>query len=84
MAVSPGEECEVVMTLTIDSRSAHIPTKDRRQLFRLPAFAYVSVTPTLFLMILIVGIPLLYSFYLSFVSVNPITKKWVFVGLGME
>ncbi|MCR5944325.1 ABC transporter permease subunit [Ochrobactrum sp. XJ1] len=70
------------MTLTIDSRSAHIPTKDRRQLFRLPAFAYVSVTPTLFLMILIVGIPLLYSFYLSFVSVNPITKKWVFVGLG--
>jgi multiple sugar transport system permease protein len=70
------------MTLTIDSRSAQILTKDRRQLFRLPAFAYVSVTPTLFLMILIVGIPLLYSFYLSFVSVNPITKKWVFVGLG--
>lgn len=70
------------MTLTIDSRSTRTVVTQRRQAFRLPAFAYISVTPTLVLMLLIVGIPLLYSFYLSFVSVNPITKKWIFVGLG--
>lgn len=33
-------------------------------------------------MIVIVGVPLLYSLFLSFNSTNPITKRWVFVGFG--
>ncbi|WGF88089.1 ABC transporter permease [Marinivivus vitaminiproducens] len=32
-------------------------------------------------MVLIVAVPLLYSLYLSFNSTNPITKRWIFVGV---
>lgn len=54
----------------------------RRRRISLPAFAYVSVAPTLTLMILIVALPLLYSLYLSFNITNPITKRWIFVGFA--
>lgn len=54
----------------------------RRRTGRLPAFAYVTVAPTLVLTALIVGLPLLYSLYLSFNSTNPITKRWIFVGFA--
>jgi multiple sugar transport system permease protein len=49
---------------------------------RTPAFAYLAVAPTLALVMAVVGAPLVYSFYLSLNRTNPITKKWIFVGLG--
>jgi multiple sugar transport system permease protein len=49
---------------------------------RTPAFAYWAVAPTLALVMAVVGAPLVYSFYLSLNRTNPITKKWIFVGLG--
>jgi multiple sugar transport system permease protein len=49
---------------------------------RTPAFAYFAVAPTLALVAAVVGAPLVYSFYLSLNRTNPITKKWIFVGLG--
>ena len=49
---------------------------------RTPAFAYWAVAPTLALVAAVVGAPLVYSFYLSLNRTNPITKKWIFVGLG--
>lgn len=45
-----------------------------------PAFAYLSVAPTLLLMGAIVALPLGYSAFLSLSSTNPITKRWAFVG----
>ncbi len=47
-----------------------------------PPFAYLSVAPTLLIVLTVVGLPLVYSFYLSLNRTNPITKKWIFVGLG--
>ena len=49
---------------------------------RTPIFAYLSVLPTLLIVAGIVGVPLVYSVYLSLNKTNPITKKWNFVGLG--
>ena len=70
-----------VMTITAGSRTvAYKPSKTLRR-GRLPGFAYMTVAPTLILMVVIVGLPLVYSLYLSFNSTNPITKKWIFVGL---
>ncbi|MGH6861494.1 MAG: ABC transporter permease subunit [Phyllobacterium sp.] len=69
------------MTMTMQSRRIKPLARERRR-FQLPAFAYFSVAPTLILMILIVGLPLVYSLYLSFNSTNPITKRWIFVGFG--
>jgi len=48
---------------------------------RVPLFAYWAVAPTLLTVIVVVGLPLAYSFYLSLNKTNPITKRWVFVGL---
>lgn len=70
------------MTLAAESRRMAIPAPSRRRTGRLPAFAYLTVAPTLILMVLIVGLPLLYSLYLSFNSTNPITKRWIFVGFA--
>ncbi|WP_062229150.1 ABC transporter permease [Aureimonas frigidaquae] len=71
------------MTIPMQSVSASVAPKGRRRKKRsVPAFAYLAVAPTLILMVLIVGLPLLYSLYLSFNSTNPITKRWVFVGLA--
>lgn len=49
---------------------------------RAPGFAYASVAPTLLVVAAVVGVPLLYSLYISLNRTNPITKKWTFVGLG--
>ncbi|MFB2553172.1 ABC transporter permease [Ensifer soli] len=70
------------MTVTAETATMTLPSKKRRRIGRLPAFAYLTVTPTLVLMALIVGLPLLYSLYLSFNSTNPITKRWIFVGFA--
>lgn len=70
------------MTLTAETQSIEFSTPRQRRTGRLPAFAYITVAPTLILMIVIVGLPLLYSLYLSFNSTNPITKRWIFVGFA--
>ena len=49
---------------------------------RTPLFAYLAVLPTLLIVAIIVGVPLVYSAFLSLNKTNPITKKWVFVGLA--
>ena len=54
----------------------------RRKTRRVPAFSYGAVAPALLIVFLVAGLPLLYSLYLSFNTTNPITKRWVFVGLG--
>lgn len=69
------------MTISITSGTTIAPTRKRRGR-GVPAFAYFAVAPTLVLMTLIVALPLLYSLYLSFNSTNPITKRWIFVGLA--
>ena len=48
---------------------------------RVPGFAYAAVAPTLAVVALVVGAPLVYSLYLSLNRTNPITKRWTFVGL---
>ncbi|MDX3924366.1 MAG: ABC transporter permease subunit [Shinella sp.] len=70
------------MTITAETQAIETGAPERRRIGRLPAFAYLTVAPTLILMVLIVGLPLLYSLYLSFNSTNPITKRWIFVGLA--
>src|ERR1700761_2971373 len=52
----------------------------RPQRVRVPGFAYLTVAPTLLVVAIVVGAPLVYSFYLSLHRTNPITKKWLFVG----
>lgn len=70
------------MALTAESQTLDFAQTTKRRRARLPAFAYLTVAPTLILMVLIVGLPLLYSLYLSFNSTNPITKRWIFVGFA--
>ncbi len=52
----------------------------RVRIGRVPLFAYLAVAPTLLVVLVVVGLPLVYSFYLSLNRTNPITKKWIFVG----
>ncbi len=60
----------------------HPANANRRQrIGRVPLFAYLAVAPTLLIVIAVVGLPLAYSFYLSLNRTNPITKRWIFVGL---
>lgn len=70
------------MTLIAEVQKIEVATPRRRRISTVPIFAYLTVAPILVLMVLIVGIPLLYSLYLSFNSTNPITKKWIFVGFA--
>jgi len=59
------------------------PAMDRphRRIGRIPGFAYGAVAPTLAIVIAVVALPLAYSLYLSLHRTNPITKRWIFVGL---
>lgn len=59
---------------------ANAPSISRRLTGGPPAFGYAAVAPTLLIVVAIAGLPLLYSLYLSFNSINPITKRWIFVG----
>ncbi len=47
---------------------------------RVPGFAYAAVAPTLLVVLLVVGVPLGYSLFLSLNRINPITHRWLFVG----
>ena len=49
---------------------------------RVPAFAYLAVAPTLLIVLLVVGVPLGFSLYLSLVRTNPITHRWIYVGFS--
>ena len=48
---------------------------------RVPGFSYAAVAPTLLVVVLVVGVPLGYSLFLSLNRINPITHRWLFVGL---
>ncbi|WP_018099646.1 ABC transporter permease subunit [Sinorhizobium meliloti] len=56
-------------------------TKRAHRIGGVPAFAFAFVAPTLIIMLGIVAVPLAYSAYLSLNRTNPITGKWIFVGL---
>ncbi len=57
------------------------PLRGRRT-ERVPAFAYLAAAPTLLVVLLVVGVPLGYSFFLSLNRINPITHRWIYVGFG--
>lgn len=54
----------------------------RSRIGRVPFFAYASVAPTLLIVLTVVGLPLAYSLYLSLHRTNPITKTFIYVGVG--
>jgi multiple sugar transport system permease protein len=66
------------VTAQAANRSLARPLRPQRT--RVPGFAYLTVAPTLLVVAIVVGGPLIYSFYLSLHRTNPITKKWLFVG----
>ncbi len=47
---------------------------------RVPGFSYAAVAPTLLVVLLVVGVPLGYSLFLSLNRINPITHRWLYVG----
>ncbi len=51
-----------------------------RRVERVPGFAYLAVAPTLLIVLIVVGVPLGYSFFLSLNRINPITHRWLYVG----
>jgi multiple sugar transport system permease protein len=57
------------------------PLRGRRT-ERVPAFAYLAAAPTLLIVLLVVGVPLGYSFFLSLNRINPITHRWLYVGFA--
>ncbi|MBN9510931.1 MAG: ABC transporter permease subunit [Alphaproteobacteria bacterium] len=61
--------------------AAPAPALRGRRTERVAGFAYLAVAPTLLVVLLVVGVPLGYSFFLSLNRTNPITKRWIFVGL---
>ena len=68
--------------VTVQAANRALAQPLRPQRMRVPGFAYLSVAPTLLVVAIVVGGPLVYSFYLSLHRTNPITKKWLFVGFG--
>lgn len=56
-----------------------VPRRTHRP--RPPLFAYLASLPTLLLVLLVVGLPLMYSIWLVLHRANPITRKSSFVGL---
>ena len=66
--------------VTAQAANRRLAQPFRPQRTRAPGFAYLAVAPTLLVVAIVVGGPLVYSFYLSLHRTNPITKKWLFVG----
>src|SRR5947209_7466758 len=67
------------MSSTAHSPALRAPVR-RRSKERVPGFAYAAVAPTLLVVLLVVGVPLGYSLFLSLNRINPITHRWLFVG----
>ena len=67
------------------SSATHVPALPApvrgRAAERVPGFSYAAVAPTLLVVLLVVGVPLGYSLFLSLNRINPITRRWLFVGL---
>src|SRR5580693_10094754 len=78
MSVAGALEKAEGMTVQGANRALAGPLRPQR--IHVPGFAYLSVAPTLLVVAIVVGGPLVYSFYLSLHRTNPITKKWFFVG----
>ncbi len=68
------------VTAQVANRPLAQPLRPQRA--HVPGFAYLTVAPTLLVVAIVVGGPLVYSFYMSLHRTNPITKKWLFVGFG--
>src|SRR6478672_8588012 len=49
-----------------------------RSRFSLP---FLLSAPTLLVVFLVIGVPLIYSLILSLYRINMLTKRWIFVGL---
>ena len=61
------------------SASGAAPAWRRAWRGRLPV---LLVLPTLLVVFLVIGIPLIYSLALSLHRINPLTQRWIFVGLA--
>ena len=70
-------------TAEVAPRATRRPKLSGRRggLGRVPAFAYLATLPTLLVVAAVVGAPLVFSLFLSLHRTNPITKRWIFVGL---
>ena len=66
----------------VGQRPATTRPARRGRIGRVPFFAYASVAPTMLVVFAVVGLPLVYSLYLSLHRTNPITKTFIFVGAG--
>ncbi len=69
------------MSSTTHSPALRAPVRGRTT-ERVPGFSYAAVAPTLLVVLLVVGVPLGYSLFLSLNRINPITHRWLFVGFG--
>ena len=65
--------------VAIGSASAAAPTWRRMWRASPPV---LLVLPTLLVVFLVIGIPLIYSLALSLHRINPLTQRWIFVGLA--
>ena len=79
-AMSAAGALEKADGVTIQAANRALARPPRPQRIPVPGFAYLSVAPTLLVVAIVVGGPLVYSFYLSLHRTNPITKKWLFAG----
>ncbi|SDI29743.1 ABC transporter permease subunit [Alloyangia pacifica] len=70
----------MVSTTDLSARPKPHRTSRRRKAGP-PLFAYLATLPTLLLVALVVGLPLLYSLWLVLHRTNPITRKTSFAGL---
>lgn len=66
-------------TLAIRPASRAAAAWRRRWTASLPA---LLVLPTLLVVFLVIGIPLIYSLALSLHRINPLTQRWIFVGFA--
>ncbi len=78
--MSAAEALDKADSVTGQAQISPLSRALRPQRTRVPGFAYLAVGPTLLIVAIVVGGPLVYSFYLSLHRTNPITKKWIFVG----
>jgi multiple sugar transport system permease protein len=70
------------MSTSIATKSPVHVKPVRRRIDGTPPFAYAAVAPSLVVVFAVVGLPLLYSLFLSLNTTNPITKRWIFVGFA--
>ena len=67
------------MSVTVQAPAMRAVIRGRRT-EQVPGFAYLALAPTLLVVLLVVGVPLGFSLWLSLNRINPITHRWRFVG----